>query len=179
MATPRTHQVSGRDSLELTPRAGRPTRAAVGHALRQLAGAWVPHLGIALTGISYLLAGVLAFKLLTDGAGPATGTGKVPGFDAPSDIAFVNTIVPAILATVDRTVLVAAIGASYLFLPGVAAALLALPIALSWRRPARFLVLRRFARDDASRGLGALLLRYVCPSGHVYTPADRDITIPC
>jgi len=50
--------------------------------------------------------------------------------------------------------------------------------AARWRNPARILVLRRFARDDTSRALKALIGERVSRYGHVYTLADRDINTP-
>ncbi|MCZ6652609.1 MAG: hypothetical protein O7D91_06225 [Planctomycetota bacterium] len=73
---------------------------------------------------------------------------------------------------------VPAILATYLFLPGFVAAVCALPAALIWRRPQRYLVLRRFDDRAASRTLNRALNRHLAPAGHVYTLADQDIHVP-
>lgn len=55
---------------------------------------------------------------------------------------------------------------------------LALPLAIRWRQPARFLILRPFNRRALSRDLQRILREEVAPLGHCYTLADADIRIP-
>ena len=55
---------------------------------------------------------------------------------------------------------------------------IALPLAMRWRQPARFLILRPFNRRALSRDLTRILRDEVAPLGHCYTLADADIRIP-
>jgi hypothetical protein len=55
---------------------------------------------------------------------------------------------------------------------------IALPLTFTWKRPARFLVLRPFNRGHASRALRRILRRQIAPLGHCYTLADADIRVP-
>ena len=69
---------------------------------------------------------------------------------------------------------------AFLFLL-VAALFAVLPVALSlalkWKQPARFLVLRPFNRTYISRNLRRILSRDLAPLGHCYTLADADIRV--
>jgi hypothetical protein len=71
--------------------------------------------------------------------------------------------------------------AAYLLL-SVAALLavlpIALPVALKWKDPARFLILRPFNRAHLSRPLRQILCCEISPLGHCYTLADADIRVP-
>ena len=60
---------------------------------------------------------------------------------------------------------------------GIAAALLALPLILGWRDPARILLLRPFNRADHSRPLRALARREAAGYGHLYSLADSAIKV--
>ena len=54
----------------------------------------------------------------------------------------------------------------------------ALPLAIHWRRPAHFLILRPFNRRTLSLNLRRIVCNEVAPLGHCYTLADADISIP-
>jgi len=55
--------------------------------------------------------------------------------------------------------------------------LLALPVALAWENPIRFLLLRPFNRSALSRALVRVIKRQLAPLGHCYTLADADIRV--
>ncbi len=63
------------------------------------------------------------------------------------------------------------------FAPFVLTLPLSLPLALCWKQPLKFLVLRPFNRQDVSRVLRRVLLEEVSPLGHCYTLADATIRI--
>jgi hypothetical protein len=90
---------------------------------------------------------------------------------------FASILVSALVAGMIFIYIVAA----YLLLfvvPFVTALPIALPLTLTWKRPARFLVLRPFNRGPASRALRRILRREIAPLGHCYTLADADIRVP-
>lgn len=62
--------------------------------------------------------------------------------------------------------------------PFLTALPIALPLAFTWKQPARFLVLRPFNRGNASSALRRILRREIAPLGHCYTLADADIRVP-
>ncbi|MFC5139067.1 hypothetical protein ACFPK1_12565 [Actinomycetospora rhizophila] len=61
--------------------------------------------------------------------------------------------------------------------PGCVTAVLAAPLIIGWRAPARILVLRPFGRPDHSRPLRGLVRREVAGYGHTYTLADVAISV--
>lgn len=87
----------------------------------------------------------------------------------------VFSYVPSVFAYVGYLI------AAYLVL-SVAALLavlpIALPVALKWKDPARFLILRPFNRAHLSRALRRILSCEISPLGHCYTLADADIRVP-
>ena len=66
----------------------------------------------------------------------------------------------------------------WLFLPFLLTLLIALPASIIWSQPGRFLLLRPFNHDRASRQLRRVVQRELAPLGHVYTLADFEIRIP-
>lgn len=55
---------------------------------------------------------------------------------------------------------------------------LTFPLAMSWTRPARFLLLRPFHRRRLTAGLVRFLRRHVVSFGHTYTLADTTLKVP-
>jgi hypothetical protein len=55
---------------------------------------------------------------------------------------------------------------------------LTFPLAVSWTRPARFLLLRPFHRRNLTTGLVRFLRRHVVDFGHTYTLADTTLKVP-
>ncbi|MBW2412755.1 MAG: hypothetical protein JRF72_23405, partial [Deltaproteobacteria bacterium] len=140
-------------------------------AVRRIAGLLVPPISVIITVLSYALLTyfVVQLYLVVFAPTPSPKPGEVQVFDP---------ILGVILSVYVKAFLVLLIAGTYLFLPGFVSALLSLPVALTWRRSIRVLVLRRFGMSDASRMLRETLLHKVCPDGHVYTLADRDIKTP-
>jgi hypothetical protein len=62
-------------------------------------------------------------------------------------------------------------------MPTVVVLLMALPVALAWRTPLRFLLLRPFNRPSLSRALDCVVNRELRPLGHCYTLADGDLRL--
>lgn len=52
------------------------------------------------------------------------------------------------------------------------------PVAIMWRSPARFLLLRPFDRGRLTRVLAHVVRREIGPLGHTYTLADRAVHVP-
>ena len=63
------------------------------------------------------------------------------------------------------------------FLPFLVASPISIPLALAWKYPSRFLLLRPFNRLDASKTLKRILRTEISAVGHCYTLADADVRI--
>jgi hypothetical protein len=130
----------------------------------RIAGRIIPGLSILVATIACVMLVCLILAIIFTGSGPQqTGVLDLIENLAGAMALFFMLIVAVI---------------TYLFLPGLIAIILALPAALTWRQPRRMLVLRSFGRDDGSRELRKTLRQVVSPHGHIYTLADRDITVP-
>ncbi len=139
---------------------------------RHIAGRWVPVITVVVAALTYGLVTYLAIKFVTLRPEPSMESGGLTfgEFDLAVLVGLAHV---AVLAA-----MVLAMLSAYLFLPGLVGAILALPIALTWRNPKSFLALRRFGMAGSSRALRAALREHVCPAGHVYTLADEDIKVP-
>ena len=141
--------------------------------IRRAAGMTVPILALVVTGLSYVA--IPAIWFISIGL-------QVDLFDplqrARSGAEQMSALIgPAMLGMTVQNLTMPVILVTYLFIPGFVAGVCALPIALLWRQPKRFLVLRRFDDQAASRTLNRALNRYLAPTGHVYTLADQDIRV--
>jgi hypothetical protein len=63
------------------------------------------------------------------------------------------------------------------FLPFIIASPICIPLALAWKYPSRFLLLRPFNRLDASKALKRILRTEISAFGHCYTLADVDVRV--
>lgn len=142
----------------------RPRGPDIADQRRRAAGVWIPRLSVIATIATYLCVTLIlveAWKLHRVEPEPGW-IGALSG----------------VIRGVDMAVMLWAALGAYLLIPGVVGVLMAAIPAARWRNPARILVLRRFARDDTSRALKALIGERVSRHGHVYTLADRDINTP-
>lgn len=142
--------------------------------LRRAAGVIVPTLALVVTGLSYAAIPAIWITSIWMQADlfSALDTAR-PGAEQLSAL-----IGPVMVGVTVQGLTLVVILVTYLFIPGFIASIFALPVALAWRCPKRFLVLRRFDDRAASKELNRVLNRYLAPAGHVYTLADQDIRIP-
>ena len=144
------------------------------NTFRQLSGRLVPPASILLSVGSYLVMTALLLGRAVIGSDAADTSGLGEGIFGSVDVALGG----AMLEMLAMALVAVAVLLTYLFLPGFLTGLLALPAAVTWRRPTRVLVLRRFGTPEATRHLRRVLRSEVAPHGHVYTLADQDILVP-
>ena len=135
-------------------------------------GGWTSTGAAALVWIIFLVAAVWLWR---KGLQELESVKRAQSSDNPLAGLMVIVYVPMVVAYVGK--LIAAF--LLLFVAALLAVLpIALPLALKWKQPARFLILRPFNRSHISRALRQILRRELAPLGHCYTLADADIRVP-
>ena len=161
------------------PRANSPTVRALPDKAQFLlfrrwgtVGGWTSTGAAALAWIIFLVAAVWLWrKGLQDLGSVKRAQSSNNPFAALMVIAYVATVVGHVGYLVAAFLL--------LFVAALLAVLpIALPLALKWKQPLRFLILRPFNRSQISRTLRQILRRELAPMGHCYTLADADIRVP-